>query len=135
MSGKTALVGLCAGLLVTGGMSVGMGSAGATRYVQCNWISDRGGDYVPRNAGPGDTTCVHTWDLADIQQENADGPKYVDPNSGYGPTGCKSGYVWRDAYNGDGVCVTPAQRDAAHRENADWNQVLSDEASIQTGTN
>ena len=25
---------------------------------------------------------------------------------------CKSGYVWRDARNGDGVCVTPRERDA-----------------------
>jgi hypothetical protein len=26
---------------------------------------------------------------------------------------CRSGYVWRDSFPGDGVCVTPAQRAAA----------------------
>ncbi|MEV7559553.1 hypothetical protein [Streptomyces sp. NPDC089795] len=39
-----------------------------------------------------------------------------DPNKlpdGY----CKSGYVWRDSFDGDGVCVTPEERDAAHAEN------------------
>jgi hypothetical protein len=33
----------------------------------------------------------------------------TDPNrldNGY----CKSGYVFRDSYDGDGLCVTPAQR-------------------------
>ena len=27
--------------------------------------------------------------------------------------GCRSGWVWRDTFDGDGVCVTPAQRKAA----------------------
>jgi hypothetical protein len=31
---------------------------------------------------------------------------------------CVSGYVWRDARNGDGVCVTPQERDEAKRQNA-----------------
>ena len=30
---------------------------------------------------------------------------------------CKSGFVWRDAYNGDGVCVVPQVRDRVHLEN------------------
>ena len=36
----------------------------------------------------------------------------ADPNrleNGY----CKSAYVWRDSYPGDGLCVTPAERAAA----------------------
>jgi hypothetical protein len=36
----------------------------------------------------------------------------ADPNrleNGY----CKSGYVWRDSYDGDGLCVTPAERTRA----------------------
>lgn len=36
----------------------------------------------------------------------------------YGPYTCQQGYVWRDAYNGDTVCVTPGDRDTAHAENA-----------------
>jgi hypothetical protein len=36
----------------------------------------------------------------------------------YGPLTCISGYVWRDAKDGDGVCVTPDRRDQAHRDNA-----------------
>lgn len=30
---------------------------------------------------------------------------------------CKSGFVWRDAYDGDGVCVVPQVRDRVHLEN------------------
>ena len=29
---------------------------------------------------------------------------------------CISGYVWRDTFNGDNVCVTPAQREAAQAQ-------------------
>ena len=32
--------------------------------------------------------------------------------------GCKPGYVWRDAQDGDGVCVTPAERAEAKLQNA-----------------
>src|SRR5262249_55418615 len=31
---------------------------------------------------------------------------------------CKSGYVWRDAKDGDAVCVTPAERAEAKAQNA-----------------
>lgn len=31
---------------------------------------------------------------------------------------CKSGYVWRDAKDGDAVCVTPADRAEAKQQNA-----------------
>jgi len=31
---------------------------------------------------------------------------------------CKSGYVYRDAKDGDGVCVTPADRAEAKKQNA-----------------
>ena len=30
---------------------------------------------------------------------------------------CKSGFVWRDAFDGDGVCVVPQVRDRVHLEN------------------
>ena len=31
---------------------------------------------------------------------------------------CKSGFVWREAYRGDFVCVEPSQRDQAAADNA-----------------
>jgi hypothetical protein len=31
---------------------------------------------------------------------------------------CKPGYVWRDAFDGDAKCVTPQEREVAHRQNA-----------------
>jgi hypothetical protein len=30
---------------------------------------------------------------------------------------CKPGYVWRDSADGDGICVTPQERDDAHKQN------------------
>jgi hypothetical protein len=30
---------------------------------------------------------------------------------------CKQGFVWRDAKDGDGVCVTPAERAEAKMQN------------------
>ena len=36
----------------------------------------------------------------------------------YGPYTCQQGFVWREAYNGDTVCVSPADRDTARAENA-----------------
>lgn len=35
-----------------------------------------------------------------------------------GPLDCASGYVWRNARNGDAVCVTPATRDTVAQQNA-----------------
>jgi hypothetical protein len=37
---------------------------------------------------------------------------------GSAEAGCTSGYVWRDAKDGDGVCVTPAERAEAKAQNA-----------------
>jgi hypothetical protein len=36
----------------------------------------------------------------------------------YGANTCASGYVWREAYAGDVVCVDPSQRDQAASDNA-----------------
>jgi hypothetical protein len=30
---------------------------------------------------------------------------------------CKPGFVWRDAFDGDGVCVDPPARERVHQEN------------------
>jgi hypothetical protein len=35
-----------------------------------------------------------------------------------GPLDCISGYVWRNARDGDAVCVTPATRDTVAQQNA-----------------
>ena len=37
---------------------------------------------------------------------------------GTAEAGCKPGFVWRDAKDGDGVCVTPEERDTAKKQNA-----------------
>ncbi|MFB7467603.1 hypothetical protein ACFCZ1_29615 [Streptomyces sp. NPDC056224] len=47
---------------------------------------------------------------------------YDDPNrepggGAYGPNTCKQGYVWRDSYEGDVLCVTPDERRRAHDAN------------------
>lgn len=36
----------------------------------------------------------------------------------YGPDTCAQGYVWRDAFAGDHICVTPASRNQAASDNA-----------------
>ncbi|GGS39426.1 hypothetical protein Snoj_82370 [Streptomyces nojiriensis] len=35
----------------------------------------------------------------------------------YGPNTCKPGYVWRDSYDGDTLCVTPGERQRVHDAN------------------
>jgi hypothetical protein len=35
----------------------------------------------------------------------------------YGPDTCRSGFVWREAYPGDHVCVRPWVRAQARRDN------------------
>ncbi len=35
----------------------------------------------------------------------------------YGPDTCRQGYVWREAYQGDHVCVRPWVRAQARRDN------------------
>ncbi len=46
-------------------------------------------------------------------------PPPPDPGASlpYGPDTCKDGYVWRDIYPGDHVCVTPESRAQAAHEN------------------
>ena len=40
---------------------------------------------------------------------------------GAGPDTCRQGYVWRQAFAGDRVCVTPAIRDQAAQDNSQAN--------------
>lgn len=45
-------------------------------------------------------------------------PAPTPPPLPYGPDTCVDGFVWRDIYPGDHVCVTPASRAQAAHENA-----------------
>ncbi|HTK66053.1 MAG TPA: hypothetical protein VL595_26995, partial [Pseudonocardia sp.] len=51
-------------------------------------------------------------------QENTLAAGRRNPAGAYGPNTCVNGYVWREAYNGDVVCVTPDRRTLAHNDNA-----------------
>lgn len=41
----------------------------------------------------------------------------VHTDDGYGPDTCAQGYVWREAFPGDHVCVSPAERNQAAYDN------------------
>ena len=52
-------------------------------------------------------------------QQNAAAAQNREPNGGaYGPDTCKQGFVWREAFGGDVVCVPPAVRQQAANDNA-----------------
>jgi hypothetical protein len=54
---------------------------------------------------------------------NAVAESHREPSGGaLGPNTCQSGYVWRDAYAGDVVCVTPSSRDVAKDKNVQADQ-------------
>ena len=78
-------------------------------------------DLVPRLANPYDPVCVTKQVAAEIAQENANAANLRDPNGAYGPNTCKSGYVWREAFEGDAVCVVPARRQETWKQNAAAN--------------
>jgi hypothetical protein len=48
----------------------------------------------------------------------ADGCDDAEAELPYGPDTCKQGYVWREAFDGDTVCVTPETRAQAAADNA-----------------
>jgi hypothetical protein len=55
---------------------------------------------------------------ARVAQENYIRAKRVQPGGGaYGPNTCRSGFVWREAFVGDLVCVTPKIRALVAEEN------------------
>lgn len=45
-------------------------------------------------------------------------PASAQATGDYGPDTCLQGWVWREAYTGDHVCVTPATRSQAAADNA-----------------
>ncbi len=53
-----------------------------------------------------------------MQEENRLGPSRRAPGGGaWGPDTCRQGYVWRDAFPGDHVCVTVESRAQAQEDN------------------
>ena len=67
-----------------------------------------------RQADPQDFVCVSTASRAEIAVENDVAAQNRISTS---DNRCISGFVWRDAFDGDGVCVTPQARDRVHQEN------------------
>ena len=85
------------------------------------------GNLVPRNAGPPDNVCVRARVAVVVAQENSNAASLVEPGGGaYGPQTCKQGYVWREAFDGDTVCVTPERRSETLAQNADAPKVGAD---------
>jgi hypothetical protein len=78
--------------------------------------------YVWRQITSSDHVCVTGDARSLVQSENAAGPSHVttDPNliAMYGADACAAGYVWRDAYSGDHVCVTSDARTRSANENS-----------------
>lgn len=76
---------------------------------------------VPRLTRPSDNVCVPPNIAQEVQSENAaaaGGQGYVPGGGAYGPKTCVSGLVWREGYDGDAVCVSPARRTETWQENA-----------------
>jgi hypothetical protein len=64
-------------------------------------------------------TCVTAEARDRTAGENAAAPSLRDPGGAYGPNTCIAGYVWREAFAGDVVCVTPEIRSLVRQENRD----------------
>ena len=75
--------------------------------------------YVPRLTRPSDLRCVTAASAAEVVFDNNPAIQGQRRAGGgiYGPDTCKQGWVWRDAYDGDHVCVTGATRDRTAAEN------------------
>lgn len=75
--------------------------------------------YTWRLARQSDRVCVSERTAKETAEENRLARDRVDPNGGpYGPNDCKTGFVWREAFDGDVVCVYPASRSRAGADNA-----------------
>jgi hypothetical protein len=63
--------------------------------------------------------CVTPETQLRIIAENRAASDNRSPNGGaYGPNTCKNGFVWREAFEGDTVCVTPEARQLTADDNA-----------------
>ncbi len=79
--------------------------------------------FVPRLTRPSDSVCVSPASAAQVVFENTpavqDQRKPTPRGGPYGPETCLVGWVWRDAYDGDTICVTGDTRARAAQENVD----------------
>lgn len=71
---------------------------------------------VPRKARENDLVCVPKSVADLVQRENAASAK-GEGHTPKGSIGCVSGLVWREAFDGDSVCVTPARRSETWAQN------------------
>jgi hypothetical protein len=74
-----------------------------------------GAGQVPRKTRDKDLVCVPKSVADTVQKENADSAKGVGHTPG--SNGCVSGLVWREGFDGDSVCVTPARRSETWQQN------------------
>lgn len=79
--------------------------------------------YVYRLVRPEDKVCVTPASAAQVIEDNAEVTqlkrKPNPPGGPYGINTCLQGFVWRDAYNGDQICVTVETRTKTSKENAE----------------
>jgi PASTA domain len=77
--------------------------------------------YVYRRVVPDDKVCVTPESAAQVIQDNADATQLArkpnPPGGPYGENTCLQGFVWRDAYDGDQICVTGETRARTRQEN------------------
>ena len=78
--------------------------------------------FVPRQGKPSDLVCVGAASAAQAVYDNnpdVQSQRHPDPPGGaYGPDTCSQGFVWRDAFAEDHVCVEVATRTRSAQENA-----------------
>jgi hypothetical protein len=74
-----------------------------------------GAGQVPRKTRAKDLVCVPQSVADTVQRENAASAR----GEGHPPgaNGCVSGLVWREGFDGDSVCVTPARRSETWQQN------------------
>lgn len=79
--------------------------------------------YVYRLVVPDDEVCVTPESAAQVLVDNEEitqlRRKPNPPGGPYGINTCLQGFVWRDAYNGDQICVPVETRSRTAQENAE----------------
>ncbi|MFF1560844.1 hypothetical protein [Streptomyces sp. NPDC058279] len=64
------------------------------------------------------SAAIHSPPSSPVSIVADDNNPFVQHGGGaYGPQTCQQGFVWRDSFDGDTQCVTPAERQVAHDQN------------------